>query len=86
MGVFRVDPRPMKNGCLYNHEIVKTKTHYVSVDGREFDISTHSSHGYGGVYRGMLDLPADGYPYSFRYKTSFKWLSCSRGECGYDHR
>lgn len=31
--------------------------------GEEFSAERYVNHGYGGTYRGMIDLPKDGYPY-----------------------
>ena len=38
-------------------------THWVAIDGRIFPYREYSNHGYGGKYRGRMDLPKDGYPY-----------------------
>lgn len=40
-------------------------TAYVhAVSGEQFPADRYVNHGYGGVHRERLDLPADGYPYA----------------------
>lgn len=34
-----------------------------ALTGEEYPASEWINHGYGGTYRGMKDLPKDGYPY-----------------------
>lgn len=42
-------------------------TTYISKQGIRYDASEYVNHGYGGIHRGMKDLPADGYPYRVEF-------------------
>jgi len=44
--------------------------YYVSRNGVDkFSYDEYCNHGKGGIYRGLMDLPSEGYPYSIEYET-----------------
>jgi len=42
---------------------MEIKAYISQVTGNRYDASEYNNHGYGGVYRGMNDLPKSEYPY-----------------------
>ena len=56
------------------------KTHrcvyWVSNKGEKFDYETYSNHGLGVVYKGRVDLPKDGYPYTFEFEFETEKRKC----------
>jgi hypothetical protein len=67
---------------LYKYEKSKP-THWVGSTGTEYSIDEYTNHGYGGIYKGFLDLPLNEYPYFLKFKVErkFKFCELCNGQC-----
>lgn len=65
---------------LYKYKS-KTATHWVGKTGNEYPKDKYINHGWGGIKKKWMDLPADEYPYSIKYKTELMFKCCQLCSC-----
>ena len=58
-------------------------THWVSCNGDEYPRDEYCNWGIGDgkIKLGKKDLPADGYPYTYKYEEVLAWACCRRCSC-----